>query len=128
MEISQREDFKNLPESGKERVVNENIVGLATYIEARTGYKPQMTKSVAENVQEFISAKAKVLYPESRLAQLALVALILVVTVKSVEFLLFPVLALLGLLLYELLLGFGFAEIQFESRSKEMVNLPSRRS
>jgi len=127
-ELSGREDFKGLSEYAKEKTISDNITGLATYIEESTGYKPQLELSVAENVQGFVTAKTQAFYPENQLIRFALVALILVVVVKGLEFLIFPILALLGLILYELLLGFGFAETQFEFRSREVINLPSRRS
>ncbi|MDD5710511.1 MAG: hypothetical protein PHV43_00180 [Candidatus Colwellbacteria bacterium] len=126
-ELSKNEQFKGLPELEKEKVITAQVAELAVLIENRSGYGPQMAQSVAENVREFISIKAGTLYPENQLARLALTTLILILVVKSIEFLLFPVLAILSLLLYEFLLGFGFAEIQFESRSKEILNLPSRR-
>ena len=127
-ELGQEKDFKKLPKSGQEAVINMQTDNLVIYIETRTGYKPQMDKSVAENIQELISTKTEALYPKSQSTRLALVIVILVITVKGIEFLLFPILALLGLMVYELLIGFGFVEIQFESRSKETLNLPSRRS
>jgi hypothetical protein len=127
-ELNKGDDFRELSKFKQEIIIDMQTDNLTIYITERTGYKLQMDKSVAENVQEFISTKAEALYPKSQLAQLVIVILILIITVKSIEFLFFPVFALLGLMVYELLIGFGFVEVQFESRSKEALNLPTQRS
>lgn len=127
-ELSQDKDFRNLSEFDKERVIALQVVDLASLIEARTGYKPQLDQSVTENLQELVAAKTSTFYPESRAIRLILLMVVVIFVVKSLGFLLFPLFALLAFIVYELLLSSGFVEVQFESRSKEILHLPSRRS
>jgi len=96
---------------------------MAQYIEDQTGFTPLLNETVTSNVQAFITDKADNFAGTRAPIGLAVLFGILLLLVKGLELILFVPLALLAYMLYELAIAFGFITVQFESRSKEVINL-----
>ena len=55
--------------------------------------------------------------------RIGLLFIALLMVVKSIEIVLYVPLVLIGFMLYELMIAFNIITIQFESRSKEVINI-----
>ncbi|MFH1694142.1 MAG: hypothetical protein ABH880_00010 [Patescibacteria group bacterium] len=116
--------FDTLSSYQKELAIRSFTNEFIASIESTTKYELQPEKSITQNIQNFITIKTEVFSQKTQLVRLVLLMLVLLFTVKSIEFLIHFPLALLGFIVYELLIAFGFIVIQFESRSKETLNTP----
>jgi|GEM_PF-4032174 hypothetical protein len=116
--------FKKLSPKKQEVVLDEVVAELSRNMGDYLKYELRVDQSIAANVQGLLSKRVEALPLQSQPLRLALVILVLVLVVKGVEFLLLPALTLLSLVIYELLLGVGFATVRFESCSREVFSLP----
>ncbi|MEX2054261.1 MAG: hypothetical protein WD883_01855 [Candidatus Colwellbacteria bacterium] len=96
---------------------------LLKFIEEKTGFAADPDETVKGNVEMFMLDKSEDF--EGTTAPLGALILfaILFLLVKSVELILYGPLVLLAYMLYELAIAFGFIAVQFEGRSKEIINL-----
>ena len=82
-----------------------------------------MNVSGSENVHKIVDTRLSSLSPKAQIYwSMALIAAVWL-SVQSVEFIIYIPLAVLVFLVYELLFALGFAVIQVESKSKEVISL-----
>lgn len=107
----------------KDALVNEAVSNLESYIEDKTGFSPSLESSVKNNIQTYISQKSEDLSEKSRPLRALILFSILFLVVKSIEFVLYIPFLILAFVLYELFIAFGILTVQFESKSKEVINI-----
>lgn len=117
------EEFQALPESQKRLVIDRSIANLETRINDFLGVDVNLDVSVSENIHEIAETKLSLLTPRARLYWSIVAIAVIWLSVESVKFLIFIPLTVLAFLAYELLFALGFAALQMESRSKEIISL-----
>jgi len=117
------EDFQLLPASQRQLIIDDWVIELAGRLEEVLGTEINLDSSVSANIHDIIETKLGSLTPRAQL-YLALVIIATVwVSLRSVELLIYVPLSALVFLIYELLFALGFASMQLESRSKEIISL-----
>jgi len=116
-------DFSLLPEAVQAQIINESINELTVRIEDYIGAEIALDASVSENVNSLVKLKLGSLTPRTQLYWgLGFIATMWI-SARSIDILVYLPFALLSFLMYELLFALGFASMQLESRSKEVIKL-----
>jgi len=122
-QLGTNSDFALLSASQKEMAVRQYVDGFVTYVQSKTKFELDLDVSVGENVQQLIATKAGGVGPQNQPLRAIVFVAVLILLVKSIEVILYVPLATLAFILYQLLVAFGFLVVQFEPRSKEVINM-----
>lgn len=121
--LIKNEDFQALSVSQKKLIIDDGVGKLKERIEESLGTNIDLVNSVTANVHNIIENKLGFLTPRAQLYLALMVIAVIWISIRSVEFLVYIPLAILVILVSELLFALGFASIQLESRSKEIISL-----
>lgn len=117
------EDFQALPVIQKQLIIDDGVRELTERIEEYLGTGIDLDNSITANVHNIIENKLGTLTPRAQLYLALIVIATVWISIHSVEFLVYIPLAVLVFLTYELLFALGFASMQLESKSKEIISL-----
>jgi len=117
------EDFQALPVIQKQLIIDDGARELTERIEEYLGTGIDLDNSITANVHNIIENKLGALTPRAQLYLALIVIATVWISIHSVEFLVYIPLAVLVFLTYELLFALGFASMQLESKSKEIISL-----
>lgn len=121
--LIKNKDFQALPGLQKQLAIDDGASELRGRIEESLGTELSLDDSVTVNIHDIIENKIGSLTPRAQLFLALIVIAIVWISVRSVEFLIYIPLTVLVFLIYELLFALGFASIQLESKSKEIISL-----
>jgi len=122
-QLESSDEFSALSARDKQAVINEQIEELKAGIEEWAGASINLDATVTENIHNVVDMKLSSLTPRAQIYWSAALIATVWLSVQGVEFLVYIPLAILVFLVYELLFAMGFAVIQMESRSKEIISL-----
>ena len=122
-QINKNNDSENFSDYQKQFLANRSVKELSAVLREKTNFNIQEQATVGSNIHALISEKSSSLLDPNAPWKILILAAIILLLVKSIEIVLYIPLALLTFMLYELLIAFGFITVQWESRSKEVLNL-----
>ena len=121
-QLAKADEFMKLSSTDKHTVLTRETEAVKARIEESLGEKIDLNASVSENVHKIVDTKLSSLSPKAQIYWSAAFIAAIWLSVQSIEFIIYIPLAVLVFLVYELLFALGFAVIQTESRSKEVIS------
>ena len=121
-QLAKADEFMKLSSTDKRTVLTRETEAVKARIEESLGEKIDLNASVSENVHKIVDTKLSSLSPKAQIYWSAAFIAAIWLSVQSIEFIIYIPLAVLVFLVYELLFALGFAVIQTESRSKEVIS------
>lgn len=114
---------RNIAIASNKALVNQAVAELKKKAEGYAGTQIDLRRSVEENLYQALQFKLSGLTPEAKVYWLLIILGIIFLAVKSIEFLIALPLILVSFIIYQLLLIFNFASLDFKDRSQEVVIL-----
>lgn len=114
-------NLDSLPESDRKKLIDQGIKDLENRLDTFFGQKLDLDKSVSINIYEGLNSFYKGLTSSSQVIVLLISLFIAYSLIRGLSILVQIPIAFLALILYEALLGFNFAVIQLEPRSREVI-------
>ena len=121
-QLAKADEFMKLSSTDKRTVLTRETEAVKARIEESLCEKIDLNASVSENVHKIVDTKLSSLSPKAQIYWSAAFIAAIWLSVQSIEFIIYIPLAVLVFLVYELLFALGFAVIQTESRSKEVIS------
>ena len=114
-------NLDKLPEDAREELIGQGIKDLEVRLETFIGQDLDLDKSVSTNIYEGLNSFYMGLTSTSQTLVLLISLFITYSLIRGLSILIQIPIAFLALVLYEALLGFNFAVIQLEPRSREVI-------
>ena len=115
--------FSTFTDYQKQQVIASGVLQMQNKLENSIGTQINLDTSITQNIHRIVETKLNSLTPQAQVYWSILAIAVIWISVRSVEFIIYVPLAILTFLIYELLLSLGFAVIQMETVSKEVISL-----
>lgn len=117
--------YQRLTERNKEIAFAESRKVVAEQIRALAGEETELNfeASITSNVQSYLQDVSSNIPEDQKVAWAGTILIFILLTALGFKLLVYYPVALIGFMLYELLIGAGFMQVKLETRTKEVIEL-----